>query len=153
MGLRWSVILPIAGLLLFTAVTIHSSAQNQHDAAHPRKYFWWSSLRLDTDPLNKRSVSNEPCSGAQADCTGWSRLPNRWIAPGLLDRILVFSALPAFFAGAVVVVTLSKAGVDEVLSFMVGMPILLFGWYYLVGWLIERWSVRRRQRDASLKLR
>jgi hypothetical protein len=51
------------------------------------------------------------------------------------------------------VVVLSKAGLDEVLTFMVSMPILLFVWYYFVGWLIERWGYRRAQaKSVPLKI-
>jgi hypothetical protein len=76
-----------------------------------------------------------------------------WVTPGLLDRLLVYSALPAFLAGAAIVISLSKRGVDEVLTFMVSMPILLFGWYYFVGWLIDRWSHRRAQaKSLPLKI-
>jgi hypothetical protein len=31
---------------------------------------------------------------------------------------------------------------------MVSMPILIFAWYYLVGWLIDRWSHNRKQAKA-----
>jgi len=67
------------------------------------------------------------------------------VQPGLLDKLLVASALPAFLAGAAIVVGLSNLGIDEVLTFMVSMPILIFAWYCLVGWLIERWSHKRKQ--------
>jgi hypothetical protein len=40
---------------------------------------------------------------------------------------------------------LSNLGIDEVLTFMVSMPILIFAWYYLVGWLIDRLSHKRQQ--------
>ena len=44
-------------------------------------------------------------------------------------------------------------GIDEVLTFFVSMPILLFCWYYLVGWLIELWLDRRtRIKNIPLKL-
>ena len=59
----------------------------------------------------------------------------------------------SFTIGAAIVVVLSKAGLDEVLTFMVSMPILLFVWYYFVGWLIERWGYRRAQaKSVPLKI-
>ena len=153
MRIRWSVILPFIGLILFTAVTIRSAKLNDHDESHRHKYFWWSSLRLDTDPLNEHPVTNVPCPNGKGNCAGWYQLPNRWIEPSLLDKAFVVSAIPAFLAGAALVIGLSKLGVDEVLTFFVSMPILLFGWYYLVGWLIERWLDRRaRSKNIPLKL-
>jgi hypothetical protein len=150
MQLRWSVILPVIGLLLFTAVTIRSARFNDHDASHPHKYFWWSSLRLDTDPLNRHPTLSTPCADNTPNCTSWE-LRAQWITPALLDRVLIYSAFPAFLAGAAVIIGLNKFGVDEVLSFMVSMPIFLFGWYFLVGWLIER-AVFRRQRRKRVPL-
>jgi len=36
---------------------------------------------------------------------------------------------------------------------MVSMPILIFCWYYFVGWLIDRWSYRRKQaKSVPLKI-
>jgi hypothetical protein len=78
------------------------------------------------------------------------------MAPGWLDRLLTVSALPAFLAGSGLVIALSKQGVDEVLTFLVSMPILLFAWFYLVGrlldFLIVRWMARRAQ-SASTPLK
>jgi len=75
------------------------------------------------------------------------------IAPGWLEKSLVVSAFPAFLAGFAIVAGLSKLGIDEVLTFFISMPILLFGWYYFVGWLIEHLLDRRaRLKDIPLKL-
>jgi hypothetical protein len=38
-----------------------------------------------------------------------------------------------------------RQGASEVLIFMVVMPTFLFGWYYFIGRLIERWIYRRRR--------
>jgi len=156
MRLRWSVILPVIGLILFTAVTIRSARLNDHDASHPHKYFWWSSLRLDSDPLNRHPLPeppDQPCKDGTANCSEWKTLPDRWARPGLLDRALVISGFPAFLAGAAIVAICSKQGVDEVLAFMVSMPILLFGWYFLAGWLLEKVLYRRAMvRSTPLKL-
>jgi hypothetical protein len=137
--IRWSVILPFAGLILFGLVSYRSMGMNrQQDVAH--KYYWWSSLRLDTDPLNQN-----PAAASQ-------ELQTAGVTPGWLDRLLVVSALPAFLAGAAVMIGLSGLGVDEVLSFMVSMPILLVAWFYFIGWLVERWTRRRQVRNAPLKI-
>jgi hypothetical protein len=141
MRLRLSVILPILGLVLFAAVSYRSMAVNHHEQEAPRKYYSWSTLRLDSDPLNKNPAF------------GFDTPPNKKIAPGWLDRVLVLSALPAFLVDTAVVVGLSKLGIDEVLTFMVSTPVLLFAWYYFCGWLIERWIFRRkRSRNIEFKV-
>jgi hypothetical protein len=151
MRIRWSVILPVAGLILFALVSYRSMSANHQDQDVPHKYYWWSSLRLDTDPQNKNPVLPAPCRDQKENCVGW-KLQSPWVTPGWLDRLLVVAALPAFLAGAAVMISLSKLGVDEVLSFMVSMPILLVAWFYSVGWLIERWSQRRQMKNAPLKI-
>ncbi len=152
MQLRWSVILPMIGLVLFAAVCYRSMPANHHEQEAPRKYYWWSSLRLDADPRNQSKALLTPCPKGVPDCSN-GESPNIKIAPGWLEKFLVVSGLPAFLAGFAIVAGLSKLGVDEVLSFMVSMPILLFAWYYLVGWLIERWTSRRaHKRDFPLRI-
>ena len=140
------------GLILFAAVTYRSMPMNHHERIVPRRYYWWSSLRLDSDPLNKNPAPATPCPRGLENCSN-GESPNVKIAPGWLEKLLVFSAFPAFLAGFAIVASLSKLGVDEVLTFFVSTPILLFGWYYLVGWLIERWMDRRaRIKNIPLKL-
>jgi hypothetical protein len=140
MRIRISVILPVLGLLLFAVVTYRSMAANPEAQGVPNKYYWWSSLRLDTDPLNQNPRSDSVPSATH-------------IAPGWLDRLLTISALPAFLAGSGLVIVFSKLGVDEVLAFMVSMPILVFAWFYLVGWLLDflivRWIARRTQSPST----
>ncbi|SRR6266478_85068 len=140
MQLRWSLILPVIGLILFAAVSYRSMPANHHEPEAPRKYYWWSSLRLDSDPQNKNSALDV------------DNPPNKKVAPGWLDRVLVLSALPAFLVDAAVVVGMSKLGIDEVLTFMVSMPVLLFAWFYFSGWLIERW-ISRRQRPGNTEFK
>jgi hypothetical protein len=147
MQLRWSAIMPIIGLILFAAVTWRSMPLNRHEQDAPRKYYWWSSLRLDSDPLNKNPAPAKPCPDGKENCADWT--PSRiWVQPRWLDKLLVFSALPAFLAGAAVIAGLSKLGIDEVLTFMVSMPVLIFCWYYFLGWLIDRWIYQRRHAKA-----
>ena len=135
------MILPIIGLILFAAVSYRSMPLNEHEQEVPRKYYWWSSLRLDSDPLNRNPDLAAPCANEKQNCSN-GEFPNMKIGPLWLDRLLIISALPAFLVGAVIVVILSKLGLDEVCTFMVCMPILLFAWYYFAGWLLERWSSR-----------
>jgi len=107
---------------------------------------------LDSDPLNKNPKPRSPCQDKKENCVH-RELAYQWVQPGLLDKLLVVSALPAFLAGAAMVIGLSNLGIDEVLTFMVSMPILIFAWYYLVGWLIDRWSHKRKQaKREQLKL-
>jgi hypothetical protein len=157
MNVRFSVIFPALGLLLFAMVTVRSAGMNEHDSKHPRKYFWWSSLRLDTDPLNRHRPAAMPCPDEpHADCSGWDLLPNQWVDPSIFDRVFIVSAFPAFVAGTGIVALSSKRGADEVLVFMVSMPMLIFLWYYFAGWLIDRGIYRLRtgssSRNAPLKI-
>ena len=152
MQLRWSLILPMVGLVLFAAVSYRSMPMNHHEQEAPRRYYWWSSLRLDSDPLNKNTALGKPCPAGIPDCSS-GESPNMKIAPGWLEKSLVFSGFPAFLAGFAIVAGLSKRGIDEVLTFFVSMPVLLVAWYYLLGWLIEFCIARRAQaRSVPLKI-
>ena len=154
MELRFSTILPVLGLLLFTLVTIRSAKLNEYDAPQPRKYYWWSSLRLDSDPLDQHRPAFWPCpNDPRSNCANWDLLPNQSVVPSVFDRAFISSAFPAFLVGTSIVALCSKRGVDEVLTFMVSMPILLFGWYFLVGWILD-WLLARRKRapETPLKL-
>ncbi|HTM36142.1 MAG TPA: hypothetical protein VL156_05315 [Terriglobales bacterium] len=53
------------------------------------------------------------------------------------------SALPAFVAAIAVARGLARVGVSELLSFMVAMPVLTVAWFYVVGWILDRWWYRR----------
>jgi hypothetical protein len=146
--MRWRLILPILGLTLFAFVSYRSFRNPVLRSANGR-YFWWGTIRLDTDPLNKRHLVS-PCkenpNTAEA-CIDWDDLEYFSASPGLLAALLAFSALPAFIAGLVIVTVLGRFGISQVSSFMVSMPLLLAAWYYFVGWLIDR---RRSKRSANL---
>jgi len=88
---------------------------------------------LDSDPANKRGWD-----------TTWD-LADRWVDPGLLEKFLIISAIPAFFLGGFVVAGLGRLGINQVSSFMFVMPVLIFTWYYLIGWLLDRWTRKRSQ--------
>jgi hypothetical protein len=66
-----------------------------------------------------------------------------WVDPGWLEKALVVSALPASLLGAVFGRGLAQLGVSELVSFMSTMPALIFGWFYLVGWYLDRWQHKR----------
>jgi hypothetical protein len=57
----------------------------------------------------------------------------------------MLSALPAFIVGVFAVSGLGRLGLSQVSSFMFLMPILIFAWYYFVGWLLDRWIHWRAQ--------
>jgi hypothetical protein len=135
-------LLPAIGLLLFAVITYNNFKINHR--VHPRsyKYFYWSGGRLDTDPLNKHPDLERPCEEG-ADCIGWDLLEMR-SNPGWETRSLVLSGLPAFAAGGIIVFVLGKLGVSQLVSFMLFMPPLLFGWYYYLGSVIDRRVARMK---------
>jgi hypothetical protein len=137
-------ILPIIGLILFAAVTFNSVSVNGRVHHHPSKYFYWSGLQLDTDPLDKNRQLERPCQEGEetANCTGWDLL-GMWHDPGWLAKASLFSGLPAFVLSFVILMGLGQLGVSQLVSFMVLMPPLLFAWYYFLGWMIDR-AINRR---------
>ncbi len=138
MRMRWRLILPIFGLSLFAFVSYHPALRPANS-----RYFWWSTVRLDADPLNKRLHAPKPCEGKTEACIDWDDIV--WdLHPGWQAKLLIFSALPAFLVGATVVDLLSRLGISQILSFMVSMPLLLAAWYYFVGWLIDRRLYKKR---------
>jgi hypothetical protein len=144
MKTRWRLALPIVGLVLFGAETYHSVELNRRLYQSPSKYFWWSSIRLDTDPLNKQQwPSMHPgCTSKGANCSAWD-LRDVWVDPGLLVSGLMISALPAFVIGGLAVASLGPLGINKVVTFLAFMPLLVFAWFYFLGWLVDR---RRRGR-------
>src|ERR1700737_608126 len=116
MRLRWRVILPSIGLLLFAAETHHSVQTIAHSRGD--RYFWWSLIRLDSDPLNKRVLPRLSCADGSVNCAQ-RVLQDMWIDPGWLAKILMWSAFPAFVVNAFIIVLLGRLGVSQVLSFMI----------------------------------
>ena len=133
------MILPIVGLTLFSAVSYHSFRDNQETRRIPSKYFWWSSIQLDSDPTNKRVRAPIRCEDGKPNCANWD-MEFRWVDPGLLAKYLMLSASPAFVVGKFAVGSLGKLGISQVSSFMCLMPVLIFVWYYFIGWLLDRWT-------------
>jgi len=128
--------LPIIGIILFSAASYHSLRRNQEIQRAPSRYFWWSAIRLDSDPANKRNWGATPCEGGKENCVGWD-LRTIWVYPSLTEQFLMLSALPAFVVGEFAVRGLGRMGISQVSSFMFLMPVLIFAWYYLIGWLLE----------------
>lgn len=126
---RWSIVLPLVGLILFTAITLNSYRIQRG----PSKYFYWSLVRLDSDPANKR-----------APATQWDpTIADTWVDPGILEIVLIVAALPAFMVGGLSVAGLGRLGINQVSSFLVLMPIMIFTWFHFVGRLIDRRIVNR----------
>jgi hypothetical protein len=134
---RWRVVLPVIGIILFSIVSYHSL---RVDRETPSRYFWWSSIRLDSDPSNRRNWGAIPCQDGKENC--WE-LRTKWVDPGLLEQFLMLSALPAFAVGGFAVRSLGRVGINQVSSFMFLMPVLICAWYYLIGWLLDRWISKR----------
>ena len=149
MRMRWRPVFCLWGLILFGLLT-YGSIRVNHDMrqGHHSRYFWWGSIRLDSDPLNRHSTL-EPCTWkVEGDC-GWD--PGYiWVTPGLFERALVLSALPAFLVAMAVVRGLARLGINEFRSFMFAMPVFILAWFYAVGWLLDRWRYRRSLHRASV---
>jgi hypothetical protein len=136
MRMRWKVVLPLVGLLLFAGVTYYST--RLHHASS--RYFWWSSIPLDSTPLSK---SESACKEGVENCQEWG--PQSIVVhSGLLPKALILSAIPAFFLGSLITAEFGRLGVSEVLTFMVSMPLLIGTWFFLLGWLIDSWGRKRR---------
>ena len=140
MRICWRLILPTLGLILFSAETFHSFQVHRQHRTSPQKYYYWASLVLDSDPLNRHF--------GQSPEDRW-QLRSVWIDPGYVTRALMLSALPAFVLGALIVRALAHQGVSEVLSFIVAMPLLVFDWFYFVGRLIDYRIGKRFHRSVA----
>ena len=148
MRMHWRPSLCLWGLVLFGLLT-YGSIQGNREMSHGRqfRYFWWGSVRLDSDPLNKhRSLA--PCKAEPEGNCVW--VPGYIVVDaGWLEKALVISALPAFLVGVAFVRGLARLGISELTSFMGAMPGLVLVWSYGVGWLLDRWGHRRSLRRAS----
>jgi len=61
----------------------------------------------------------------------------------LLTKVLLVLALPAFGVDLFAIRGFAGFGVSEVASFFASMPLLIGGWFYFVGLLIDRWRQKR----------
>jgi len=142
MRMRWRPVFCLWGLILFGFLTYGSMRVNRDlRHGHHSRYFWWGSVRLDSDPWN-RQPTLEPCTWrVKGDC-GWD--PGYIsVRAGGFERALVLSAFPAFLAAMAVMRGLARFGISELLSFIFIMPVLMLAWFYTVGWLFDRWQYRR----------
>lgn len=145
MHLRLRIILPALGLLVFTAQTYKEYRAWQTEK--PSRYFWWSSLRLDSDPLNHRPYPIKRADAAESGEATWV-LRDRWVDPPYVVTLLIYSGFPAFMITVAIVGVLGRLGISEILSFLVSAPVLLATWYYFVGRLLDRWL---RKKGTAIK--
>jgi hypothetical protein len=82
------------------------------------------------------------CKGGEENCISWN-LEESWTDPGIVEIPLMVSAYPVFVVGTLAAHGLGRYGVSEVSSFMFLMPILIAGWYYFLGWLLDRRKGKR----------
>jgi len=151
--MRWRVILPICGLLLFAWISYHSF-QNYYSLNHVQgRYFWWGALRLDTDQQRPKTPPQpiQPCDDHQG-CAQWEP-EYAWISMSWQEKVLVLTGMPAFLVGGILFYVLGRAGINQVWTFMIATPVLLAGWYYLLGWLIDRAADRKRRLPSDLECR
>jgi hypothetical protein len=137
MKARWRIALPLFGLVLFAVVTCQSIAGERLLVHNEGRYFWWSGMCLNSDPLNKRW--KEPalceCSHIAKDCVEPISVDTY---PSWVTRCLMILALPAFLVSAGTVQGMAHLGISEVVTFMTSMPLLICAWFYSVGWFFDR---------------
>jgi len=144
MRFRWRVVLPSCGLLLFAIVTYQSTLANRGFHSRPGRYFWWSAIRLDSDPLNRHSAARTAiaCPDKVENCMPLEPI-EIWIDPGWLTKCFMLLALPALLAAEGIVRGMARLGVSEIISFFVSMPPLIVAWLCSVGWVLDRWRSNR----------
>jgi hypothetical protein len=142
---RKLLVLPLLGLLIFGIGSYGSYRFNQHTSID--KYYWWSSIRLDRDPLNRHPPVTPTCDPGDANCFQTISI---WVDPGGLAIILMTSAFPVFFVGKTLAHILGRLGVSEVTTFMISVPIVMFAWYYFLSWLGFRIVARLRRRHQRV---
>jgi len=143
----WRLVLPIVGILLFSLVSWHSFKVSGEIHQHfPNKYFYWSAIRLDTDPANRRNWDVGKCRDNDENC--WE-LRDTWVDPSFFDIFVLLTAFPVFVLGRLIVGFLGTMGINQLTSFMLLMPELLVIWFYFVGRMLDGWIQRRSKRSVS----
>lgn len=133
MRILWQLILPGLALVIFGAVSLRYFQINRQFGPPQNRYFFWGGLLLDSaPPAQWRPKLAQVCDG-----------PNVWSDPSFLTRGLVLTGFPAFVVGMPLIHLAGHFGVSELSSFFVLTPILLLGWFYLIGRIVDR-LVRKR---------
>jgi hypothetical protein len=66
---RWNLVLPLCGLALFLLGAYQGFRFTRRTyGIRPTRYFYWASIRLDSDPLNRHPVPE-----SLAPCKEWGR--------------------------------------------------------------------------------
>jgi len=134
---RWSLILRLAGLGVFSLITYQSVRSEHGYRNYPHQYFYWGAGRLGSDPLHRH-----PLPPPSPDA--WEPEYLCYRQPTWPERALVISALPAFATVAALTAGLDRLGVREVVTFLLSAPLFILAWFYYVGWLLDRWRWRLR---------
>jgi hypothetical protein len=66
----------------FALLTYHSLRVNRQSQKATGRYFWWGTIRLDSDPLNRQPERSTPCKEG-SDCVGWDEVDYKWVEPRL----------------------------------------------------------------------
>lgn len=139
-------------MILFGLLTYGSMRVNRglHRLNHQGRYYWWGSVRLDSNPLNKQPMhpAVNPCAQDEQIC-GFNP-ESIWVTPGLMEWAFTLSSLPTYLLCMAVVRGFAHFGVSELLSFMITMPLLTLAWFYAAGWLFDRWRYKRSLRRSSV---
>ena len=146
MRMRWRPILCLWSLTLFGLLTYGSfRVSSLNEPRHPNRYFWWGSVRLDSDPLSKRRVE-KPCVDSEELCSFDPEFI--WVTPGWVEIALTLTAFPAFLLAITVAHGLDHKGVSELRSFIPAMLLGTLTWFYAVGWFLDRWRFKRSLRSG-----
>jgi hypothetical protein len=141
------VALPTAAVIAFGAISYGSYHNAQQHHQLQARYFVWSTLRLDSDPLGKRYPS--PCANLNTgeSCFVWEDLAI-YRHPSNAERVFVLLDFPAMIVGMFVSFMLGRIGVNEIWTFMISIPLLTAAWCFLVGRILDR-RIFQRERFLS----
>lgn len=149
LSMRLRILLPILGIILFGCISYFSIRVRQKEF-HFSKYLFWANIRLDSDPLNRLSSSSSECKNNANNRNLICRDTEYVIVhPSPIEKFFMISTLPAFLLGLLAVLELARFGINEVVSFLSLMPVLIAAWYYLVGWILDHWIQKRFRRMSS----
>src|SRR2546427_2027481 len=117
---RWRISLPTLGLFLLGVGSYVDFRMDRETPPPSNRYFWWSSIRLDRDPLGRNSQPPAPRQYEDGG-VGWDPA-TRWVTPGPMAKFLMISALPAFAVGGLAVCGFGRLGGRPGFGFFVFIP-------------------------------
>jgi hypothetical protein len=147
MRLRWRIVLPLLSLMLSIAITYLSVRANGGLRDGSGRYFWWSPIRLDSDPLSRNEASNlraSPCPDGVKNCMVTEPIFIS-VHPGLITKFYMVAVFPALLATLLITFGLGRFGINEIVSFLIAMPLLTFAWTYLIGRILDWWTAKRQR--------